>query len=376
MNTQSSAVPESLESQRVVPMALSATRPFYWSVRRELWEYRSIYIAPLAVACVALLGFLIGTIGRGLATQDLARRQAVLGEPTTFAAAMVMLASVVVVLFYCLDALHGERRDRSILFWKSLPVSNLTTVLAKATVAIVIIPLVAFVVTFAMQLIMVLLSTLALLGSGMSVAMLWTHFLEMSVMLLYHLVAIHGLSFAPIYAWMLLVSVWARRTPFLWAFLPFLVISVGEKIAFNSWHFAHMLGYVVGGAALIAWALRRPSLPRAAVHDFPGSLSDQPGLVDRLGDRRCIARRRSPSATLSRADLNTGRLNYMLLEEKRNEHGGIDQSVATGPGYRHRAESCCAILVRGDRHRPIALCLYGCVLLWHGEHPRKPACVE
>jgi ABC-2 type transport system permease protein len=120
-------------------------------------------------------------------------------------------------------------------------------VLAKASVAIVILPLVTFAVTFAVQLIMALLSTMVLLGSGMSAAMLWTHFLEMSVMLLYHLIAIHGLSFAPIYAWMLLVSAWARRTPFLWAFLPFLVLSIGEKIAFNSWHFAHMLGYVVGG---------------------------------------------------------------------------------------------------------------------------------
>ncbi len=247
MNTQSSAVPESFESQRAAPVTLSVTRPFYWSVRRELWEYRSIYLAPLAVAGVALVGFFIATIGRGLATPDLARRQAVLEEPTTFAAGMVMLASVIVVVFYCLDALHGERRDRSILFWKSLPVSDLTAVLAKATVAIVLIPLVTFAVSFAMQLIMALLSTFALLGSGMSVGMLWRHFLEMTAMLLYHLVAMHGLSMAPIYAWMLLVSAWARRTPFLWAFLPFLVISIGEKIAFNSWHFAHMLGYIVGG---------------------------------------------------------------------------------------------------------------------------------
>jgi ABC-2 type transport system permease protein len=98
-----------------------------------------------------------------------------------------------------------------------------------------------------MQLIMAVLSTMALQGSGMRAALLWTHFLEMSVMLLYHLLAIHGLSLAPIYAWMLLVSAWARRVPFLWAFLPFLVLSIGEKIAFNSWHFARMLGYIVGG---------------------------------------------------------------------------------------------------------------------------------
>src|SRR5437868_14763425 len=51
----------------------SATpQPFYWSVRREIWENRSIYIAPLIVATVVLFGFLISTIGLP------ERRQAVL----------------------------------------------------------------------------------------------------------------------------------------------------------------------------------------------------------------------------------------------------------------------------------------------------------
>ena len=62
MNTQSNAVPESFDAPRVAPAALSATRPLYWSVRRELWENRSIYIAPLAVAAVYLFGFLISLI--------------------------------------------------------------------------------------------------------------------------------------------------------------------------------------------------------------------------------------------------------------------------------------------------------------------------
>src|ERR1700683_2705733 len=59
MNTPSNAIPESFDAPRVPPAALSATRPLYWSMRRELWENRSIYIAPLAVAAVYLFGFLI-----------------------------------------------------------------------------------------------------------------------------------------------------------------------------------------------------------------------------------------------------------------------------------------------------------------------------
>ena len=68
-------------------------------------------------------------------------------------------------LFYCLDALHGERRDRSILFWKSLPVSDLTTVLSKASIPLVVLPLVTFAITVVTQLIMLLLSTAVLLGA-------------------------------------------------------------------------------------------------------------------------------------------------------------------------------------------------------------------
>ncbi len=62
MNTQANAVPGSFEAQIPPPAVFSATRPFYWSVRRELWEYRSIYIAPLAAAALFLIGFLISTI--------------------------------------------------------------------------------------------------------------------------------------------------------------------------------------------------------------------------------------------------------------------------------------------------------------------------
>ena len=77
---------------------------------------------------------------------DGARRGAAAGEligsRTVFAALLIMGATSVVALFYCLDALQGERRDRSILFWKSLPVSDVTTVLSKASIPLVILPVI------------------------------------------------------------------------------------------------------------------------------------------------------------------------------------------------------------------------------------------
>src|SRR5712691_6876623 len=106
MSTQSNAMPESpVESQVIAPAVSSATRPLYWSVRRELWENRSIYIAPLAVAGVTLFGFLIATIGRALSTTNPAERRAVLEEPYSFAALLIMFTTFVVGVFYCLDAL-------------------------------------------------------------------------------------------------------------------------------------------------------------------------------------------------------------------------------------------------------------------------------
>ncbi len=285
MNTQSNAMPESPrdsqinESQVSAPAVISATRPMYWSVRRELWENRSIYIAPLAVAALVLFGFLIATIGRAMSAPNLAQRRAVLEEPYTFAALLIMGTTFIVGVFYCLDALHGERRDRSILFWKSLPVSDLTTVLSKASIPLVILPLLTFVIIVVTQLIMLLLSSAVLVGSGLNVATLWTHssLFQMSVMLLYHLVAVHALWWAPLWGWLLLVSAWARRAAFLWAALPLLAIGVVEKIAFNTSHFAAMLGYrFSGGAEAVASA--PGSVLDPMTHLTPGHFLSSPGL--------------------------------------------------------------------------------------------------
>jgi ABC-2 type transport system permease protein len=71
----------------------------------------------------------------------------------------------------------------------------------------------------------------------------------MSLMLFFHMVAVHGLWYAPIYAWLLLVSAWARRAPFLWAILPPIVVMVIEKIAFDTSHFAALLGFRFGGGS-------------------------------------------------------------------------------------------------------------------------------
>src|SRR5271167_5260007 len=256
MNTPSNAILESFDSQRIAPAAMSVTRPMYWSIRRELWENRSIYIAPLAVAAVTLFGFLIATIGRAMSVTNLTQRRAVLEEPYTFASLLIMGTTFVVAVFYCLDALHGERRDRSILFWKSLPVSDLTTVLSKASIPLVILPLLVFLFTVLLQIVMRLLSTAAMLLSGRSVAPVWTQLplFQMELVLLYSLVVL-VLWHAPIYMWFLLVSGWARRATFLWAVFPPLAIAALEYIAFHTSYLGSLLHDRLGGFTARAFDL-------------------------------------------------------------------------------------------------------------------------
>jgi ABC-2 type transport system permease protein len=248
MNTQSNAMPESFDSQRIAPAAMSATRPLYWSIRRELWENRSIYIAPLVAAIVFLFGFFISMLSlrhrmHGVWPLDSAEGHDVFATRYELAAALIMGTALIVGVFYTLDALYGERRDRSILFWKSLPVSDLITVLSKLTIPLVILPLLSFVISLATQFTMLLLSSVILLGSGVNIAALWTgvSFFHVSLVLLYHLLTVHGLWYAPLYGWLLLVSAWAPRAPFIWAFLPPFVICGVEKIAFSTSHFLALL---------------------------------------------------------------------------------------------------------------------------------------
>jgi len=257
----------------------------YWSVRRELWENRSIYIAPLVAAAVILFGFLISLIGlphrmRAALALDPSKQREAIAMPYDMAAGLLMLTALIVGVFYCLDALHGERRDRSILFWKSLPVSDLTTVLSKASIPLVVLPVLAFSITVATQWIMLLLSTAVLSASSLNVATLWTQlsFFQMSLGLFYHLLTVHVLWHAPIYAWLLLVSAWARRMAFLWAALPLLAIGVIEKIAFNTSHLAAILENRLSGGGVEAVTAPGSFPMDPMTHLTPGNFLFSPGL--------------------------------------------------------------------------------------------------
>ncbi len=254
MNTPSSAIPDTPAAARVsVPAVIPEGRLLYWLVRRELWESRSLYVAPVSVAVLILFSFLFSMLDprKWVAVATGAPQQGQLAAaPYEFAEMLLMATTLIVAVFYCLDALHGERRDRSILFWKSLPVSDLTTVLSKASIPLVILPLLTFAITVATQAIMLLIESAFFVAKGQSVGTALWNQLALSQMwmgLLYHLVTVHSLWYAPMFGWLLLVSAWARRAPILWAALPLLAIAMVEQIAFHTFYFGAMLMDRMGG---------------------------------------------------------------------------------------------------------------------------------
>jgi ABC-2 type transport system permease protein len=238
------------------------TRPLYWSIRRELWEHRAIVIAPLVVAAIVLFGTSISVMTlphrlQHVPTADVAKLRSMIVTPFLMAPAPIMLATFLIGLFYSLDALYGERRDRSVLFWKSLPVSDRATVLSKAAIPLVVLPVIGIVLGFIAQFILLVFSSMIFAGHGMSAATSWAevHFFQQPFLMVYG-VGVHILWFAPIYAWLLLISAWAKKSPLLWAVLPPLALCMAENMFFKTVYFAELLQYRVMGAMSQAYVTR------------------------------------------------------------------------------------------------------------------------
>jgi len=156
------------------------------------------------------------------------------------AATMFMVLGTI-GFFYALDTLYADRRDRSVLFWKSLPLSDAETVLAKFAVAAVAIPVVAAVAAVLAQLIVATGITVKSAIGGGDVSVMWEgSVLGSAVGLTGVITAASILWYAPLVAYLMLASAWAPKSPFLWAVLPPMALVLLEKIAFNTtnlWQF-------------------------------------------------------------------------------------------------------------------------------------------
>ena len=137
------------------------------------------------------------------------------------------------MFFYLLDALHGERKDRSVLFWKSMPVSDTTTVLSKLfTGAGQSAPAIVIAVTIVTQIVVLLLASVILMIGGATRAAIWGNLqlFQVTIALVYGQIA-SALWYAPMAAWLLFVSSWAKRVPILWAVLTPVAVVLFERVA-------------------------------------------------------------------------------------------------------------------------------------------------
>ena len=296
MTTSTGAAPDRVgETSAATRPAAAGMRSLEWSVRRELWQNRAILIGPLAAGIVLVASFVLGTITTpervaGLLALPAEPRHDAIARPYFFAAAMVALGALLVGVFYCLEALQGERADRSILFWKSLPVSDGTTVLSKACLPLVVLPLLVLVVTLGVQAVMLLANSLALIATGSDPAALWRELplLEMPVVLLYG-ITMMTVVHAPLYAWLLMVSAWARRRAALWALLPPIGFGAAEHMVFGRHSlFRGLIEHLFMGPFARAFALDPmraappPVIDRIALL-HPAAVWGQPGVWIGLG---------------------------------------------------------------------------------------------
>jgi len=287
------------------PHAGHAVRPFYWSVRREIWENRGVYLAPLAVAGIVLAAFLFtlrhlpgqiqdivslsadlkahpGTPTAALALEKIALHKAMAGVAFPYAAAAggLMMTAIVFAIFYALASLHAERRDRSILFWKSLPVSDLTTVLSKATIPLVVLPIATAVVALATIAVMLGLATAVMGAGGLVPSLLWGN-IEISTLAIsipYGL-AVLALWHAPVIGWLMLISAWAKRMTMLWALAPPAAICLFERLALGTSYAWDFLRHRLAGGFSVGFTPRTGGPGVYGVeHPDPAHLLANPGL--------------------------------------------------------------------------------------------------
>ncbi len=221
-------------------------------IQREFWEHRGLWMAPLAIAGVMLLAAAIfghtnvsfGNDGGhydGPYPPPVAQLMA-LGWAVPF-----YLAAAIQSAAFLIDCLYAERRDRSILFWRSMPVTDARTVLVKLLVGLVLVPLGALLLGAVSGLAgsaILALRNHDVIINGQSAVSLWNtaDWLKMQLIMLYGVTAAM-LWYAPFAAYLMLISVWARRSPYAWALLPPVLLVVFEQMMFGT----HYIGHIVNG---------------------------------------------------------------------------------------------------------------------------------
>ena len=228
-STDEFTVPASSGSSPTPPPAAPLSRMLMTLVRREFWEHRALWLAPVIVAAVVAASAFI--IHASFDSHDTAWMGPFPGQTKVALLTIVQwalsmplyIAMLFVVFFYALDCLYAERKDRSILFWKSMPVSDGMTVTSKALTALVVVPLGVFVLALVTGVVFTLLFRVRVTVGGAPFVLSWDTLQWLrgeAAMLLLLIAAL--LWYAPAVAVLMLLSAWSRRSPFIWLMVPVL----------------------------------------------------------------------------------------------------------------------------------------------------------
>jgi len=257
-------------------------------VRREYWENKGAFrTTPLVIGGIYIAFLLMSIFTTAHFDNEMYTfREAVrllAGQTPEFRAAhgneLILGSSVFfslvlafVVFFYLLGALYDDRKDRSILFWKSLPASDTLTIGSKLFSAMVLAPLIFWAVFILTQIVMAAIASLMVISVGENP---WTLFLSVvnplsawGILLVSYLAT--SIWFLPLYAWLLLVSSFAPRIPLLFAVLPPVVFAILQIwIAFlKTFTFNDSLFGLIG-----EWVANSPAIISVGVEDGEGMLS-------------------------------------------------------------------------------------------------------
>ncbi len=222
-------------------------------IRREIWEHRSIYVTPTAIASIVSLSVLAMLVfASGFAKElDVAifgasnlagegERKAALTAFFVGTSWLFLVGLAILTVFYSLDSLYGERKDKSILFWRSLPVTDAETVISKLLTAVFVIPVVAVMGIIVTHLVNLIITSIWVSMKGGDAGLLiWG-----SVPLFDNWVAAFivlvgsGIWMSPFIAWFLFVSAWTKRAPLLMAFMPLILVPLLEWIFLRTRFFA------------------------------------------------------------------------------------------------------------------------------------------
>ena len=223
---------------------------YAWLIRREFWERRTFWIVPCLIAGVGLLATMFGSIAFP-EVDALNEKRALASTYLMSISGAFFIAAQVQMSLYLLDCLYEDRRDRSVLFWKSLPISDTETVLSKLLMGTVIVPVLSWIVTDVTALLIAAIVTLRahdVVGNSLWQPDLW---LQLQVLWLYVIVTT-ALFYLPFIGWMLVVSAAVKRAPLLFSILPFLVVYLVEVLFLHSYAITHFVGRALFGYGDVA----------------------------------------------------------------------------------------------------------------------------